>query len=161
VLENSPDEVINIINEDNIHLESLDPNTIILNDGRNNLERITAYEADVAKNSAASPDHTKPAKTGETTEVNGGDHGDRKKTQRQKKYDGMSSSNNETPSEASNDEDSLELDLSNQKLLAVDMSYKGSVDKETSDESSSEEETSNDETSEKVLSDETKTGPDE
>jgi len=117
VLENSKDEVVNIINEDNVRFESLDPNTIVLNDGWNNLERIADFEAAEAAIAAAASDNTKPADTNINIKIDGGE----------------SSSNNESPSEASDHEGSPELDLSNKELLVVDLSNEGS-DEETSDE---------------------------
>jgi len=117
VLENSKDEVVNIINEDNVRFESLDPNTIVLNDGWNNLERIADFEAAEAAIAAAASDNTKPADTNIKIEVDGGESG----------------SDNKSPSEASDHEGSPELDLSNKELLVVDLSNEGS-DEETSDE---------------------------
>ncbi|CAI6366062.1 unnamed protein product [Macrosiphum euphorbiae] len=140
VLENSQDEVTNIINEDNVRFESVDPNTIVLNDGWNNLERIAAFEAAEAAIAAAASDKTKPADTNEPIEADGSDDGGRKKKQRQKKHDAVSSSDIESPSEVSDHEGSLELDLSNE----------GSADVETSDE-----ELSGEDTVEEVSSEET------
>ncbi|NP_001156250.1 uncharacterized protein LOC100166851 precursor [Acyrthosiphon pisum] len=154
VLENSQDEVTNIINEDNVHFESLDPDTIVLNDGWNNLERIAAFEAAEAEAeaaiAAAASDNSKPADTNKKIEADGGDDGSRKKKQRRKKQDGVSSSDNESPSETMDHEGSLESDLSNEELLVADLSNEGSADEETSDEELSDEDTV-----EEVSSDET------
>ncbi|XP_060865887.1 uncharacterized protein LOC132941750 [Metopolophium dirhodum] len=133
VLENSKDEVINIINEDNVRFESLDPNTIVLNDGWNNLKRIADFEAAEAAIAAAASDNTEPADTNKKIKADGGE----------------SSSDNESPPEASDHEGSLELDLSNEEPLVVDLSNEGS------DEEMSDEELSGEDTVDEVLSGET------
>lgn len=143
MLEKSQDDVIYITDEDNVHFESLNPNTIVLNDGWNNLERITAFEAAEAAIAAAASNSIKPADIKETIEAVGDD---RKKKQRQKKHDGESSLNNESSPKSSDHEDLLEFDLSNEKLLVADLSN---------------EETSDEETLGEVSSGETKTGLDE
>jgi len=133
VLENSQDEVTNIINEDNIHLKFLDPSEIVLNDGWNNLERIAAFEAAEAAIAALASDNTKFANTNESIKANkGSDYGDRKNKQRQKKYHVMSSSDNESPSGSSDHEDSPE---------SADLSNKISADEDMSDEEFSGEDT--------------------
>lgn len=132
MLENSQDEVTNIINEDNVHLEFLDPSTIVLNDGSNNLERIAAFQAAEATIAAAASGNTKSADTNESIKAKGSDYGDRKKKLRQKKYHFMSSSDNESPSKSSNHENSYEI---------VDLSNEGSADEEMSEEEFSGQDT--------------------
>jgi len=121
----------------------VDPDTIVLNDGWNNLERIAAFEAAEAAIAAAASDKTKPADTNELIEADGSDDGGRKKKQRQKKHDAVSSSDNESPSEMSDHEGSLELDLSDE----------GSADVETSDEELSGEDTVEQDSMNKIVQD--------
>lgn len=155
MLENSQDEVTNIINEDNIHFKFLDPSTIVLNDGWNNLERIAAFEAAEAAIAAAASGNTKSANTNESIKAKGNEYGDRKKKLRRKKYHFVSSSDNESPSEWSDHEDSPELNLSNE---VADLSNEGSADEETSDEEFSGEDTVDEEFSGEDTVDEVSSG---
>lgn len=144
VLENSQEQVVNIIDEDKVFFESLDPSTILLNDGWNNLERITAFEAAEAARTAAASDNTKSADANEANEADGGNH---KKKRRGKIQDGVSSSENKNPSDSSNDDDSVETsdegtfdkESSSEEVLDEDALDENASDEDALDENASEE----------------------
>ncbi|XP_025192405.1 uncharacterized protein LOC112592535 [Melanaphis sacchari] len=152
VLENSQEQVVNIINEDRVYFEPLDPNMIILNDGRNNLERIAAFEATEAASTAAEFDNNND-KLVDTNETIKADDDSRKKKQSGKKHGSVFSLENKIPLNSLDPNNSVEIDMSNKGSLA---------DKEKFNEKSSsevlDEDALNEESLEKESSDKTKTG---
>lgn len=75
MIDNSPDEVYSIYDEQNVKCESLDPETIKLNDGKDNLERIKAALSDETQqelldNEPISRFHQPDGQFDETNDVN-------------------------------------------------------------------------------------------
>ncbi|XP_027842325.2 otolith matrix protein OMM-64-like [Aphis gossypii] len=137
VLENSQDQVVNIIDEDKVYFESIDPSTIVLNDGWNNLERITAFEAAEAARTAAASANTKSADANEANEADGGDN--RKKKQRRKIQDGEEVLDEDALDENASDEESLDEDVTDEDALDEDALDEDALDEDALDEDALDE----------------------
>lgn len=119
VIHNSPNEVNSIIEENKVYFQSINPDQIKLNDGRENLERIMNYKTNMENVKSHTVKHipTNRIIHSETDKINSGSykHNDLKSKQNKDK------SSSKTSSELAN-EKLMEMNLLDENLTDEDFS---------------------------------------